>query len=83
MRLLKYTTPMIDSLAEIQARLAELEVRFAFQDDIVTTLNPQVSTQERRIVDIAEELRALRREVTQLRAALGHDIGDEPPPPHY
>jgi uncharacterized coiled-coil protein SlyX len=25
----------------------------------------------------------LRREVTQLRAALGHDMADEPPPPHY
>jgi SlyX protein len=74
---------MPNSLAEIQARLSELEMRFAFQDDVVTTLNPQVAQQERRMVDIAEELRALRREVTQLRAALGHDIGDEPPPPHY
>ncbi|MBL0028653.1 MAG: SlyX family protein [Rhodanobacteraceae bacterium] len=74
---------MNTTLSEINERLAELEMRFAFQDDVVTSLNPQVATQERRIIDIAEELRQLRREVTQLRAALGHDIGDEPPPPHY
>lgn len=71
------------TLSEIKDRLAELETRFAFQDDVVASLNPQVASQERRLVDIAEELRQLRREITMLRAALGHDIGDEPPPPHY
>ncbi|MBI2399366.1 MAG: SlyX family protein [Xanthomonadales bacterium] len=74
---------MPSTLAEINTRLAELESRFAFQDDVVATLNPQVATQERRLVDIVEELRQLRREVTLLRAALGHDAADEPPPPHY
>ena len=74
---------MTSSLPELDARLAELEMRFAFQDDVVATLNPQVAGQERRLIDLAEQLRELRREVTQLRAALGHDVGDEPPPPHY
>lgn len=74
---------MNPTLAEISERLAELETRFAFQDDVVTTLNPQVATQERKLIDVVEELRQLRREVTQLRAALGHDMADEPPPPHY
>ena len=74
---------MTSPLSELDARLAELEMRFAFQDDIVATLNPQVAGQERRLIDLTEQLRELRREVTQLRAALGHDIGDEPPPPHY
>ncbi|HQW82517.1 MAG: SlyX family protein [Rhodanobacteraceae bacterium] len=74
---------MNTTLSEIHERLADLEMRFAFQDDVITSLNPQVATQERHLIDIAEELRQLRHEVTQLRAALGHDIGDEPPPPHY
>lgn len=74
---------MNPTLTEINERLAELETRFAFQDDVVTTLNPQVASQERKLVDVVEELRQLRREVSLLRAALGHDIADEPPPPHY
>lgn len=74
---------MNPTLAEINERLAELETRFAFQDDVVATLNPQVATQERKLVDLVDELRQLRREVTYLRAALGHDMADEPPPPHY
>ena len=74
---------MNPTLAEINERLAELETRFAFQDDVVATLNPQVASQERKLIDLVEELRQLRREVTLLRAALGHDMADEPPPPHY
>ena len=74
---------MNTTLAEINERLAELETRFAFQDDVVATLNPQVATQERRYFDLVEELRQLRHEVILLRAALGHDAADEPPPPHY
>ena len=74
---------MPQTLNEIDARLAELEMRFSFQDDLLTTLGPQVAQHERRIIEFTEALRALRGEMTQLRAALGHDIGDEPPPPHY
>ncbi|HWT15110.1 MAG TPA: SlyX family protein [Patescibacteria group bacterium] len=74
---------MNTTLAEINERLAELETRFAFQDDVVASLNPQVATHERRLIDFADELRQLRREVTLLRAALGHDMAEEPPPPHY
>ena len=39
---------MNTTLSEINERLAELEMRFAFQDDVVTSLNPQAATQERR-----------------------------------
>jgi SlyX protein len=71
------------TLSDIKDRLAELETRFAFQDDVVASLNPQVASQERRLIDIAAELRQLRHEITMLRAALGHDISEEPAPPHY
>ena len=74
---------MTPTLPELDARMSELEMRFAFQDDVVTTLNPQVATLERRVVELIDQMRELRREVTQLRAGLGHNIGDEPPPPHY
>lgn len=74
---------MPNTMADIQTRLTELEMRFAFQDDVVGVLNPQVAAQERRLVDVVDELRQLRREVALLRAALGHHVADEPPPPHY
>lgn len=69
--------------ADFAARLAELETRFAFQDDLIATLNPQVAMQERKIQELSDQLRQLRNELGQLRAALGHDVADEPPPPHY
>ena len=51
---------MNTTLAEINERLAELETRFAFQDDVVASLNPQVATHERRLIDFADELRQLQ-----------------------
>jgi SlyX protein len=73
-------TPTPQRLAE---RLDELESRFAFQDEMLATLNPQVAGQEKRLAGIEEELRALRRELAMLRTALSHDATLEAPPPHF
>lgn len=51
-------------LDRLDARLSELETRLAFQDDLVGAMNRQVS-------DHAFALTALKRELEQLRDALG------------
>jgi SlyX protein len=68
------------------ARIEELEVRVAFQEDLLATLNTSVA-------DTTVEMRDLRRELVRMREALDgvrvslahdtHDVRDEPPPPHY
>ncbi len=68
---------------ELSERLNELEARFAFQDEMISVLNPQVAAQEKRIASLEQELRGLRGELVGMRAALSHDSGLEAPPPHF
>lgn len=71
------------SLQEICDRMNDLEARFAFQDEVIAILNPQVAAQSRRVGRIEEELCTLRKELAALRNALGHDVASENPPPHF
>jgi SlyX protein len=68
---------------ELIARLDDLESKFAFQDEMIGVLNPQVARQEKRLASVEEELRALRKELAMLRTALSHDAASEAPPPHF
>ncbi|AVP98384.1 hypothetical protein C7S18_14840 [Ahniella affigens] len=72
-----------DQVAELARRLDDLESRFAFQDDVLGSISPGVALGARKMVDLESELQSLRREVAMLRVALGHDVRDEAPPPHY
>ncbi len=78
------TTPSLsEQVAELARRLDDLESRFAFQDEVLGSLNPTVAVGARKMTDVETELRSLRAEVAMLRVALGHDVRDEAPPPHY
>jgi SlyX protein len=67
----------------LEDRLTELEVKLAFVDDTVATLNATVSDHDRALADIRIAIERLRAELTGVRTALSHDARDEPPPPHY
>ncbi|MGA8279209.1 MAG: SlyX family protein [Rhodanobacteraceae bacterium] len=67
----------------IEERLADLEIRLAFMDDAVTTLNGTVVAQDRNIARLTLELRRLRNELSELGAPASHGAAHEPPPPHY
>lgn len=65
------------------ARLDELEIKYAYQQETIDALNEAVTNQW----DVIEKL---RRQIERLEARMA-DIGswasgsgnDEPPPPHY
>jgi SlyX protein len=67
----------------LAARIDALEIRIAYQDETIETLNKTITEQWRKID-------ALNREVVNLRDRL-HDAemksvagaAPEPPPPHY
>lgn len=67
----------------LEERLTELEVRLAFMDDAVTSLNAAVATQDRTMHRVANEMVGLRSDLQALRLALSNDTRNEPPPPHY
>lgn len=69
--------------APLEDRLTELEVKLAFVDDTMTTLNATVSEHDRVLKDIRLAVEQIRAELTGVRTALSHDARDEPPPPHY
>ena len=66
----------------VEARLADLESRFAFLDDLVDQLGDVITGQQRAIDELRDELQRTRE---SLEAAQLGDDGSrpEPPPPHY
>ncbi len=66
-----------------ERRIEELEVRLAFQDDLVGSLNGIVASLQRDVDRLTRELKQLRDSVADLRVGSGADVRDEPPPPHY
>jgi SlyX protein len=69
--------------APLEDRLTELEVKLAFVDDTVATLNATVSGHDRALAEMRLAIERLRAELMGVRGALAHDAHDEPPPPHY
>ncbi|GAB7545692.1 SlyX family protein [Cupriavidus sp. 8B] len=67
----------------MESRLTELEIKVAFQDDLLDTLNLAVARQQRQIDLLQEQLQALYQ---QMRSS-GTGGGDNGPqhelPPHY
>ena len=67
-------------------RLAELEVKLAFQDDLLDALNSTVARQQQQLDLLQQQLRLLYQ---QLRASQPDDSGGEAHslrddiPPHY
>jgi SlyX protein len=68
---------------DVTTRVDELEIRAAFQEDLIATLNRDVSDLSVQVQRLRDELRRVRDSVESVRADVGHAAGDEPPPPHY
>lgn len=68
-------------MSTVEARIAELEMRVAFQDDTLQALNDVLVSQQAVIDRLAAQVAALRQRQEELSDQL--EAGDEPPPPHY
>ena len=65
------------------ARLDELEVRLAFQDDTIEALNEVVSRQEMMLGKLQRSLELVARRQADLAASMPGAAEDDQPPPHY
>jgi len=67
----------------MESRLAEIEIKLSFSEDLLEALNRTVFLQQQQIEQLQRELRALRQ---QLQAddspAAPRDLREETPP-HY
>lgn len=65
-----------------ESRLAEIEIKLSFGEDLLEELNRTVARQQQRIDDLERQLRDLRlqlqRSLPADSAPAGHEI-----PPHY
>lgn len=66
----------------MEDRLAELEAKFCFAEDLLETLNRTVFRQQQEIDRLQRELRALRDYVATAVPAEARNLRDEIPP-HY
>jgi SlyX protein len=67
----------------MQDRVAELEVRVAFQDKTIQELNEVVTRQQREIDRLVRELETLKVQVRALAPSPVVSRDEEMPPPHY
>lgn len=76
--------PASQPAAESAARLDELEIKLAFAEDLLESLNAQVARQAERIEVLGRELLRLKHRLEQAGAgdATGSAAPDEKPP-HY
>ncbi len=69
-------------MSEIEERVADLEIRLVFQDDIIQSLNETVVAQQMEMEKLRRAVEVLARRQADLASSLpGSD--DEQPPPHY
>jgi len=68
---------------DLQARLDELEMRIAFQDDVINTLSEQVAKQEMDIRELWEAKRLLHKQLKDVSPSNIRPEDQETPPPHY
>ena len=69
--------------APAESRIEELEIRVAFQDELLATLSGQVVELDRELRALREQVARARESLESLRDSQSHDAASEPPPPHY
>lgn len=67
----------------LEARVVELEIRLAHQDDMLQALNRTVVEQQQVIQQMQIQMENLRLRLAEVLQAPSGDPSQEPPPPHY
>lgn len=67
---------------DLAKKLETLEIKLAFQEDTIDTLNDMVARQDKEILDLWAANRLLKQSLNDMKSG---NEGDEPepPPPHY
>ncbi|MEW6414175.1 MAG: SlyX family protein [Pseudomonadota bacterium] len=68
--------------APVESRLAELEAKLAFAEDLIDTLNQTVFRQQEQLDLLQAQLRVLHRRLQEALPEAARDLRDEIPP-HY
>lgn len=67
----------------LNARIDHLEMRFAYQDQIIEDLNRTITAQWKQIDALTRRLANLGERMQEAADNAGGPQAPEPPPPHY
>jgi SlyX protein len=67
----------------LAARIDALEIRIAYQDETIETLNKTITEQWRQIDALSREMMNLRDRLNDAEMKSVGGTAPEPPPPHY
>jgi SlyX protein len=71
------------TLQALAARIDTLEMRVAYQDEVIEELNTVVVEQWARLDLAQRRMEALQERLRDIQERAAPDQRDEPPPPHY
>lgn len=75
---------MTDQLSSsLASRIEALEIRIAYQDETIETLNKTITEQWCKIDTLGREVVTLRERLDDAEMKSGTGPASEPPPPHY
>jgi SlyX protein len=67
----------------LEARMAEVEIKLSYSEDLIETLNTTVYRQQLQIEQLVQEIRAIREEKRNEEARAGLKSIRDDIPPHY
>lgn len=70
-------------MTDIQEQVTSLEIKLAFQDDLVETLNQIVIGQQQQLDLLQQQVQLLYQQLKSLQPSNIADLAEEAPPPHY
>ena len=73
----------MSELEAVNARLEALEVRVAYQDQVIEDLNQTVIDQWKKVDALRRQLNELLDRVQEVEDSSAGPHAPEPPPPHY
>ncbi|CAM4131475.1 SlyX family protein [Shewanella aquimarina] len=68
---------------QLEQRIEDLEMKLAFQDDTIESLNQQVIKLNDLLAEQQEKLRLLTSKLSQVEPSNIASQAEETPPPHY
>ena len=73
----------MSEIDQLTARIDTLEMRFAYQDQVIEDLNRTITEQWKQIDNLTRRLANLGERVQEAADNAGAACAPEPPPPHY
>ena len=70
-------------MTNIQDQVSNLEIKLAFQDDLVETLNQIVIGQQQQLDLLQQQVQLLYQQFKSLQPSDIADLAEETHPPHY